>query len=660
MRKIYIYPTLLALSLSIFSCTQDQLENSVSTNLENKATIINSSKGAVEGRILVKFNSQATGSLDAAASDTNNTTAATSSGITSVDHVLEQIDAERIERIFPLDKRREALTRQSSLHLWYAIYFDESRNLDEVARLLSSISDINKIEFSHTIQPIHDQERDHVGYYQNNTTFNSTRSNGGGFNDPMYSAQWGLSNDGTIIKQTMTAGADIKAEAAWSKCSGDPSIIVAVLDQGVMYDHPDLIDNIWVNEGEEIGAGTDADGNGYVDDKHGYNFVGNKGTILHGTGSHGTHVAGIVSAVNNNNEGISSIAGGSGNGDGVKIMICQITYGLPASLEEEAKAIKYAADNGATILQCSWGIASGAFDDDKEWSESHWSIEKEALDYFIKNAGSPSGVIDGGLAIFASGNEKASMVGYPSKYQKCISVTSVDGAYTPAIYTNYGIGADIAAPGGDRVYHARDDRGMILSTVPPSNNDGNKYGYMEGTSMACPMVSGVAALGLSYASKLKKHFKAEEFTRLLLESTTPIEPHLQGEKIVNYVDQDGNIVPRPMDLTKYQKKMGRGVANAEALLAAIDKNGTPMRIPNFTIKKGESISSNLADYFIGGSTKNFTIEVADQSIATATMDGSKLDITAIKLGTTTIKVKAEGVDQKILVIVNNSSSDNWL
>ena len=658
MRKIYIFPTLLAITLSLFNCTQEQLESGQGGNIEDKATIINSSKGAAEGRILVKFNSQATVSLDAATIHSNNSTILTRSAVGVVDQIFNQIDAEKIERIFPIDKRREDLTRQSGLHLWYAIYFDESHNLDEVASLLSSISDIDKIEFAHSIKPIHEQGQ--VARYQTDVALNSKRASGGGFNDPMYHAQWGLNNDGTIFKENMIAGADVKAEAAWSKCSGDPSIIVAVLDQGVMYDHPDLIDNIWVNEDEELGADIDADGNGYVDDKHGYNFVGNKGTILHGSGSHGTHVAGIVSAVNNNNEGISSIAGGSGTGDGVKIMICQITYGRPATIEEEVKAIKYAADNGATILQCSWGIASGAFEDDKEWSEGNFSIEKEALDYFLQNAGSPSGVIDGGLAIFASGNEKKAMVGYPSKYQRCISVTAVDGAYTPAIYTNYGVGADIAAPGGDRVYYNRDDRGMILSTVPPSNNDGDKYGYMDGTSMACPMVSGVAALGLSYAAKLKKHFKAEEFTRLLLESTTPIEPYLQGEKIVNYLDEDGNKIPRPLDLTKYQKKMGRGIANAEALLAAIDNNGAPMRIPNFTIKKGESISSDLATYFIDGSTKSFTIDVADQNIASATMTGTTLKISAIEMGTTTIEVKADGVNQKILVIVNNSSSDNWL
>lgn len=129
-----------------------------------------------------------------------------------------------------------------------------------------------------------------------------------------------------------------------------------------MYTHPDLADNIWVNEGEELRAGTDADGNGYKDDKYGYNFVTNTANIswtdVEDIG-HGTHVSGTIAAMNNG-EGVCGIAGGDGTkNSGVKIMICQVFSGNNSvSLNGEAKAIKYAADNGAVILQCSWGYNS--------------------------------------------------------------------------------------------------------------------------------------------------------------------------------------------------------------------------------------------------------------------------------------------------------------
>ena len=227
-----------------------------------------------------------------------------------------------------------------------------------------------------------------------------------------------------------------------------------------MFNHPDLKGNMWINEGEKLYADTDKDGNGYKDDVYGYNFVNNTGIIswMEAEDSgHGTHVAGTIAAMNGNNEGVCGIAGGDGpENPGVRIMSYQVFSGINGvTLDAEARAIKYAADNGAVILQCSWGYNSSLANmiegyspgpgSEEEW-ENMYPLEKEALDYFVNNAGSPNGVIDGGLAIFAAGNEYAGMAAFPAAYSKCVSVSAVAADFTPASYSNYGEEVTISAP----------------------------------------------------------------------------------------------------------------------------------------------------------------------------------------------------------------------
>ena len=176
--------------------------------------------------------------------------------------------------------------------------------------------------------------------------------------------QWHLINRGNLFDEKSIVDADVQCEEAWKSSTGDKSIIVAVLDEGVMVEHPDLKNNMWVNEGEVYRSKQDNDGNGYKGDVYGYNFVFDTGVIswddVSDTG-HGTHVAGVIAAQNNNGIGISSIAGGNADIPGVKIMSCQIFSGNAVSNSlATVRAIKYAADNGAVILQCSWGYISGS------------------------------------------------------------------------------------------------------------------------------------------------------------------------------------------------------------------------------------------------------------------------------------------------------------
>ena len=695
MKKKFLYTALFALMLA--ACSEQELTEQPSTPIGG--TEVQLPTDVTSGELLIKFDPAMSEILDRTLKvATRSGGAMTRSGIPSTDEVLDILGTYHFERIFPVDAKNEERTRAAGLHLWYRVKFDENTDLREAANRLGKLGEISKVQGNGHIQRAY-KKQNYRSYISESALQQKVASRvvmaGNSFSDPGLATQWHYANSGSNLFDYQNElgngseiGCDVGCMEAWKKCTGDPSIIVAVLDEGVMNTHPDLAGNIWVNEGEELYADTDADGNGYKDDKYGYNFVSNTGIISWTEASdtgHGTHVAGTIAAMNGNGIGVCGIAGGEGSeNSGVKLMSCQVFSGdAGVTLDAEARAIKYAADNGAVILQCSWGYNSSLASiiegytpgpgSEEEW-ESLYPLEKEALDYFINNAGSPNGVIDGGLVIFASGNEYAGMPAFPGAYSKCVSVSAVAADFTPASYTDYGKEVTISAPGGDTEYYnpvGKNDpeswtdgiySGSILSTW--IQNGTAAYGFMDGTSMACPHVSGVAALGLSYAVKQRRHFKASEFIELLKASTKSLDSWYGNGKVKTYYRNhlSAGASPTRVELSKYIGKMGAGLVDAGMLLNNIEGSGSDMVVPNIYVAESATSTLDLAYYFVNGETLTYTCTSSDPAIATVTVSGTLMKVSGVKTGAARIVVKvSNGSEQTITVTVRKKANDNgWM
>ena len=649
--------------LSLAACVKDSLEEPASG-----ARILGSpaSEIALQGALSVQLSPEMAAAVAAAQErlPATRSGAVTRSGVEEIDRLLEEIGADRFQRVVEYDPDWEAVYNRTGMNRWYRVSFDKEEDLAQVGRRFAGLEGVALVEYE--VHPRHIRPmskgpavpaRQGLLPPQTETRASSR------MNDHKLAWQWHFENEGPNASfSTPKAGADINLLDAWELCTGNEQIIVAVIDEPVQTTHPDLKANIWSNPSNP--------------EEHGYNFWDNKAELDWLTSGvedgwpvyadHGTHVAGTIAAVNNNSRGVCGIAGGRSGRGGVKIMSCQV-MGYSDGDESHnpiVKAFEYAWKNGAVIAQNSWGYDFGS--DTPEEAARKWQgaygVIRTAIDTFITGAGSqdPNSPLQGGLVLFATGND-GDLIGdaptYPASYSPVIAVGAMDWSFLPSYYTDYGTWVDITAPGGDDAtakyqgtYYAD---GEILSTIlcddaidykDYRNTDEEKasgwygYGFMQGTSMACPHVAGVAALGLSYAAELGRKYTAEEFKSLLLSSVYGIDSYFSGTK-------EGITVP---NLTSYRGKMGGGCIDALKLLLAV-RGTQAVYVPT-----GETVQIDFASFF-GGEGCMITLESAllespdrlGLDSESLPLDGSRITFTCPKPGVSMLRITAEAGDTSL-------------
>ena len=469
------------------------------------------SSETLSGVVRVKLQREVASRIAQRALPMNNGVVAT--GVTQLDRVNQKVKAVSMKRLIPYSPKFEERHKAAGLDLWYEIRFEDTgvtpmqaKNLYKTVPGIQIAENVRPMKMvgGETFRPISPDDIAKAAKAAATPPFN----------DPLLSQQWHYHNDGSLPGSVV--GADANVWEGWKTETGKSDVLVAIIDGGYQYDHPDLQQNVLVNEAELNGKpGVDDDGNGYIDDIYGYNFVINSADVS--AHSHGTHVAGTVGAVNNNGVGVAGVAGGNGNG-GVKMISCQIFDNRSGADANYAGALIYAADMGASIAQCSWG-----WDADGYYEQA----VLDAIDYFTQFGGGEK--MHGGLCIFANGNTGDEGEYYPGCYEKVVAVGAMDPLKQPASYSSYGDWCDITAPGGNEDYG---EKYGVLSTLPNST-----YGYNEGTSMATPHVSGIAALILSkYGST---EFTNENLRQQLVASVNDFytdNPEVAGKFGSGYID----------------------------------------------------------------------------------------------------------------------------
>ena len=530
------------------------------------------------------------------------------------DAIAQKYGIERIEEAFKVNSQKYyqylnnpeiSDSKTNNLKNIFQLYFDSKTNID---KLISEFELLEDVEYAERV-PIH----------RNYAVPNDTR-----LNEQFYFDQ-------------------IKAKDAWDIHKGQDgtqTVIVGIIDSGTDWTHPDLVGNIYQNLGEDadsdgrtienIGGqwvldpgdlnGVDNDGNGYIDDLIGWNYITDDGTAANNpkvtdNNKHGTHVAGIAAASTNNATGVASISWNvkfiptknSSNNDGQSI-----NYGYDAMI--------YLSEFGVDVINCSWG------------GYGFSNALQEVVDY-------ATGL--GALIVVSAGNNGNDIKTYPACYQGILSVGSVAKTDVRAYYSSYGRWVDIAAPGGDWFLDSR-----ILSTTPDNN-----YEVMQGTSMASPLVAGLAGLIKSY------------------------NPSLSSNQIVELLIANSDDISNELD--NYAGKLGYGRINAYKALANPNAkmNKKLKLLPYSTVfnpnkenyQPGETVEIlyTIENYnpLYGASNVNYSINLLDANLTLIQGGGSFSFPADSRKQLNTIKVKVKDLDKPFskaafeIIFVSDSGID---
>lgn len=643
MKKTITYFTLLTLLL-LAGCRKETIgipDRDARTDLEDHPEMI-ATADMVPGEAIVKLRSDAEGE---AVTRQTRLRSLISSELRSLSDEVE------MEPVFEIGGPYEALQREAGLDLWYRISFDEKADLSEVlTRLRKSTGDlVERVDGSRLIaQP--------AATYTPVSSLRAAREdkfNQGypGFQnaDPLLPYQWHYVNEGSESNPAFSIGADINLFNAWKVETGKHDVIVAIIDSGVDAEHPDLKESMW--EDPEHPGG------------HGFNFVDSSYDIK--PGFHGTHVAGTIAARNNNGIGVSGIAGGDGTREsGVRLMSIQIFgpdnlqtgMSQPAKIEQIAKGFQWAAEHGASIVNCSWGFNDTRVNND-------YPVIHDAIKYFVKNAGvdpktreqKVGSRMKGGVIFFASGNESLeNHIVHPACYDEVVSVAAFGPNMKRTGYSNIADWVDIMAPGGSFTLRGPYEGG-ILSTITSTFADmpvpetmfhgrdflfpqETRYALQQGTSMATPHVTGIAALVLSKFGK--QGFTADDLKKRILSSVKQVDHKaLHDKRIrdwlgVGYIDaaraleEDKGAAPK-MTGEPAVKEQGYldatiswmpakdedaidGLATEYTLtLTAKGAEARTVKIPNYGHKEGTAIEYKL-DKLTDGTKYHVTLTAHDR------------------------------------------------
>lgn len=479
------------LSLALFSCSKERAGEKGFSSSEDPQDVQEFDPCLVPGELIVEFNDEFTAILERETAAGGNLVMTKAGGAADV---FSALGVTSVRRLYDDGGEFEPLHRKAGLHRWYRVSYDAAIRPTKAGDMLSMLPGAVFVEPERKIK--------------------CTAT----FNDPYFSRQWHYYNDGS--KSGTSAGSDVNCVPVWENyTAGSPNVIVSVVDGGIQLDHPDLV-------ASTIPGGANGSKNfctGYT----GYTIY---------PFDHGTHVAGTIGATNNNGKGVCGVAGGKDGNGGVKLMSCQVFMTNPKGGDDLGgdtyNAMVWGADHGAVISQNSWGYV---YKTAAQAAAGGVGGMKGAIDYFNRYAGCDKNgnqrsdsPMKGGIVIFAAGNESWPD-GWPAEYDGCVAVGSFAANYNRAYYSNYGDWVDICAPGGDYTTGYQ-----VYSTTI---NGG--YTYMQGTSMACPHVSGVAALIVSYFGG--QGFTADMLRERLLQGART-DTRLNTQKIGPKVDALGSFL----------------------------------------------------------------------------------------------------------------------